>query len=362
MVKKIIGVLVGAFILYTFYFLWYQAREEPVIYNLVSPRTGMIENTVTATGKLEPRTEINVKPKITGTIKTLDVVLGQNVKQGQLLATVQITPDQSMLSSAKSAIKIATVALDKAELEYNRCKNLFEKKVVSKRELELSESALKDAKESLDAHLSIYNVAKNGYDLTSGNITEVRSPIDGVVMDIPTKVGAAVVSTNNFSEGTTVAVVAQMDDIIFKGTIDETNASELRSGQEMYLTIGNMKERRIDGRLEIVSPRGKSQNGTIQFEVRATVEIPDDIIVRAGYSANAEFIVEKKENALIIDEGCIEYEGNKTFVQVLTSKPEKEKNQKFERREVVLGVSNGIDVEILSGIDKETKLRGLQKQ
>jgi len=361
MVKKILLAIAAAFILFTFYFLWAQAQEKPVFYNLLSPRVGTIENTVTATGKLEPRTEIHVKPKITGTVKTLDVVVGQKVTKGQILATVRVTPDQSALSSARTAVNVAQVSFDNAKKEYERCQNLYEKKVLSKRELNTSEAEYKKALHELDGSKNLYNVAKRGYDDTYGNITEVPSPIDGVVMDLPSKVGAAVVSTNNFSDGTTVAVVAQMDEIVFKGTIDETNAAELRNGQQMYLTIGSMKDRRLDGELEVVSPRGKTQNGTVQFDVRASVNIPEDIVVRAGYSANADFIVEKKDNVLIVDEGCVEFEDGKTYVFCLISDPEDNKKQEFERKEVVLGISNGIEVEVVSGIDRNTKLRGLKK-
>jgi len=361
MIKKILLAVAAAFVLYTFYFIWAQAQEKPVTYNLVTPRVGTIENTITATGKLEPRTEISVKPKITGTIKTLDVAVGQKVVKGQRLATVRVVPEQSVLSTARTAVDVAEVALDNAEKEYNRCKGLYEKQVLSLRELQASQAAYQTALHELEGCKNAYNVALNGYDKSFGDITEVRSPIDGIVMDLPSKVGTAVVSVNDFSDGTTVAIVAQMDDIVFKGTIDETNAAELRNGQEMHLTIGNMKDREIEGELEIVSPLGKSQNGTVQFDVRASVNLPQDMVVRAGYSANADFVIAKKEGALIIDEGCVEYEDGKTYVQCLISDPKDEKKQEFEKREVVLGVSNGIEVEIISGIDKDTKLRGLKK-
>jgi len=362
MIKKILLALAAAFVLYTFYFIWAQAQEKPEQFELLSPRTGTIENTITATGKLEPRTEIYVKPKITGTIETLDVVIGQEVSRGQRLATIRITPDQSALSAARTAVNVAQVNFDNAEKEYDRCKSLYEKKVISRRELDLSQAAYQSALHELEGSKNLFNVANRGYDEGYGNITEVQSPIAGVVMDLPLKVGAAVVSINDFSDGSTVAIVAQMDDIVFKGTIDETNAAELRNGQEMYLTIGNMKDRKIDGKLEIVSPRGKSQNGTVQFDVRASVNLPQEIVVRAGYSANADFVIERKDDALVIDEGCVEYEDGKTYVRCLTSDPEDEENQEFEKREVVLGISNGIEVEIVSGIDDNTKLRGLKKQ
>jgi len=361
MIKKILLAIAAAFVLYTFYFLWAQAQEEPVLYNLLTPRVGTIENTITATGKLEPRTEIYVKSKITGTVNTLDVAVGDHVRKGQRLATVTVTPNQSALSSARTAVEVAQVNLDNASKEYDRCKNLFEKKVISRRELESSQAAYETARHEFEGSRSMLNVAQKGYDASYGNITDVVSPIDGVVMDIPAKVGAAVVSINDFSDGTTIAVVAQMNDIVFKGSIDETNAAQLRGGQEMYLTIGNIKDRKLQGALELVSPRGKIQNGTVQFDVRASVDIPQDMVVRAGYSANADFVVEKKEGVLIIDEGCVEYENAKPYVYCLVSDPSDEKKQEFEKREVVLGVSNGIEVEVVSGIDRNTNLRGLKK-
>lgn len=361
MIKKILIALAAVFVLFTFYFLWKQAQPKPVIYELAQPRVGAIEKTVTATGKLEPRTEISVKPKVTGTIKSIEVELGQHVVKNQLLATLQVIPDQQMLSSAQSEISIAEVGLQNASREYERAKNLFGKKVISRRELESSESAYNAAKEKLEGCRRMLEVARKGYDSRSADITQVRSTIDGVVMEIPAKVGTSVVSTSNFSEGTTIVVVGQMSDMVFRGSIDETDAACLRNGQEMHLKIGSMKDCLLGGRLESVSPRGKSQNGTIQFDIVATVDLTDSTEVRAGYSANADFVIEHRDKALIIDEGCVEYEGGRAYVWCLTSDPQDEAHQVFERREVTLGVSNGIEVEVTDGIKEGTYLRSLKK-
>jgi len=362
MVKKILIALLAAFIVYTFYFLWAQAQEEPVVYELVSPETGNIEKTVTATGKLEPRTEVSIKPKVTGVVASIEVSLGEHVKAGQLLATVQITPDQRALAQAKADADVAKVALDNAKQEYDRCASLFEKKVVSRRELEASESAYRQAQRSWQGCCDVLEVARKGFDGNSERITEVRSSIDGIVMEIPSKKGTAVVSTNDFSEGSTIVVVARMEDIVFKGSIDETDASSLSNGQVMHLTIGSMKDRTFDGQLESVSPRGKSQNGTIQFDLVATVQLPQDIEVRAGYSANAEFVTAASRNVMIIDEGCVEFDEGKSYVYCLASDPEKEEKQVFERREISLGISDGIRVEVKDGISIDDKLRGLVKK
>lgn len=361
MIKKILLALAAVFILFTFYFLWKQAQPQPEVYQLAQPHVGAIEQTVTAMGRIEPRTEVGVKPKVTGIVKSIDVKLGDRVRKNQLLATIQVIPDQHQITSAQSEVNIAEVELQNAQREYSRAQSLFSKKVISRRELEAGETALQAAREKLQGCRRMLEVARRGFDSQSADVTQIRSTIDGTVMELPVKVGTSVVATNDYSEGTTIVVVGQMDDMVFRGSIDETDAASLRNGQAMHLQIGSMKNQPLRGALESVSPRGKSQNGTIQFDLVATVETPDSLELRAGYSCNADFVVRHRDRALIIDEGCVEYEGGKAYVRCLVSDPADTGHQVFERREVVLGISNGIEVEVVSGLQEGTYLRGLKQ-
>ena len=295
-----------------------------------------------ATGKVEPRYEVEIKPQISGIIAELKKEAGQLVKSGEIIATVKVIPEMVQLNSAESRVNVAKISLEQVEATYNRDKELYEMGVTVE-ERDNAQSALEIIRDG---------IAKNSNIMST---TQIRSTIDGMILDIPVKEGNSVILSNNFNDGTTIATVADMSDMIFRGNVDETEIGRIHEGMPIKLTIGAMESRIFDALLEYVSPKGVEQNGAIQFEIKAAVTIPDDAFIRAGYSANAEIVLKRAEDVLTLPESCIEFAGDSTFVQVVTAEQPK---QTFERRQVTVGLSDGIRIEIKSGLKEDERVRG----
>jgi len=355
--------LVGLFVVYTFYFLWKQSQPVPIVYELVAPQQRDIVKKTTATGSVEARNQVEVKPLATGVISQLMVQPGKHVNQGDIIATIKIIPDMAQLNQAKSQVESANIALAEEQREFDRIKSLYDKGVVSREEFEMKEAKLSSAKESLMAAQTQVEVITKGQSSRSGdvNITSLRSTISGLVLNVPVKVGASVSGTSAFTEGTTVAKIADMGDIIFRGYIDETEVAKLQQGMEIELTLGSMQDVKIPATLDYIAPEGELQNGAKMFELKASAHIPSDINIRSGYSANATIVIAKAENVITCDESAIEFADGKTYVYVLTSDPKDEENQQFERREVSVGISDGLYVELKNGVKEGEMLRGIQK-
>ena len=355
--------LVALFIIYTFYFLWKQAQPAPMVYELIKPQQRDIYKRTTATGSVEARNQVEVKPLATGVISQLMVQPGKQVKVGDIIATIKIIPDMSQLNQAKNGVESSRIALNEEQREFDRIKSLYEKGVVSREEYEMKEAKLNTAKDNLFAAQSQVDVITKGQSSRSGdvNITSLRSTISGLVLSVSVKVGASVSGTSAFTEGTTVAKIADMGDIIFRGYIDETEVAKLKTGMDLELTLGSMQDVKIPATLDYISPEGEVQNGAKMFELKASAHIPNDVNIRSGYSANASIVIAKAANVLSCDETAVEFEGDKAYVYVLTSDPKDEDDQKFERREVTVGISDGLYVELKSGVAATDILRGIQK-
>ena len=367
MVKKVLKMagwcLLGVFVLYTFYFLWKQSQPAPVVYELIKPEQRDIVKKTVATGSVEARNEVEVKPQATGIISQLRVKAGDHVNVGDIIATIRIIPDMAQLNKAKSDVEAARIQLTEQQLEYDRTKSLYDKGVISQEEFEKKSTQLAAAKDNVTAALSQVEVITRGQSARSGgvNITDLRSTISGLVLNVPVKVGSSVSGTSSFTEGTTVAKIANMGDIIFRGYIDETEVAKLHTGMDMVLTFGSMQDTQIDAILDYISPEGELQNGAKMFELKATTRIPEGITIRSGYSANASIVIDKASKALSCDETAVEFQGDKAYVYVLTSKPDDVEHQQFERREVTVGISDGLYMEVKSGIKEGDLLRGIQK-
>lgn len=365
--KKVLKIagwsLLGLFIIYTFYFLWKQSQPAPTVYELVRTEQRDIVKRTTATGNVEARNQVEVKPLATGVISQLMVQPGKQVKAGDIIATIKIIPDMAQLNQAKSQVETAQITLNEEQREFDRIKGLFDKGVVSREEYEMKEAKLASAKESLTAAMTQVEVITRGQSSRSGNvnITSLRSTITGLVLNVPVKVGASVSGTSAFNEGTTVAKIADMGDIIFRGYIDETEVAKLKQGMELELTLGSMQDVKIPATLDYIAPEGEIQNGAKMFELKASAHIPSDVNIRSGYSANASIVIAKAANVISCDETAVEFADGKAFVYVLTSNPEDVENQKFERREVSVGISDGLYVELKSGVKAGDMLRGIQK-
>lgn len=352
----------GLFVLYTFYYLYEQSQPKVKVYEVLTPETRDIVKTSVASGQVEPRDEVNIKPQIQGIITELYVEAGDRVKQGDPIAKVAVIPDMSQLSNAQSQLRTSQLQLEEVERENARVEQLFKKGVVAREEYEQSQNTLLKARESVQAAQDALDIVTSGISKRSGkvNTTIVTSTITGTILDVPVKIGTSVINANSFNEGTTVATVADMSKIIFRGNIDETEVGKLRQGMHINLTIGAIQGVKLPASLEYIAPKGASNNGAILFEIKAAAQIPDSITIRAGYSANAEIEFDRRNQVLSVQETAIHFEGDSTFVYRLTS-DEDAKPQSFERTPVLTGVSDGIYMELVSGVTNDMKLRGNEK-
>jgi len=357
--KIVLGVLFAALLVGMFGFLWQKTRPVKTVYEIVRPKVDTLRQYVIATGKVEPRDEVLIKPQISGIVSDVYKEAGQPVRQGDVIATVKVVPEMGQLSSAESRVSVAEITLAQTQREHDRTAALHDKGVVSDEEFEQSRAALAKAREELSNARENMEIVKNGItkrykDLSN---TQIRSTIDGMILDVPIKVGNSVIQANTFNDGTTIATVADMTKMQFQGKVDETDVGKLREGMPVKLTIGALQDVELEAELEYVAPKATEDNGVIMFEVKAAVRIPDDVFVRAGYSANASVMIQNREGVLVLPESAVEFEDDKTYVYVLTS-PEDADEQTFERREVTIGLSDGISIEIAEGLSDADRIRG----
>lgn len=359
-VKIALVVVVAAIFVGTFAFLYSKSKPQVKQYEIVTPEITDLEKTTVATGKVEPRDEILIKPQISGIVDEVYKEAGQTVKKGEVIAKVKVIPELGQLNSAENRLRLAEINTKQAETEFARMKKLYQDKLISKEEYEKSEVSVKQAREEKATSKDALDIIKEGITKKSASYsnTMIRSTIDGLILDVPVKAGNSVIMSNTFNDGTTIATVANMNDLIFRGNIDETEVGRIHEGMPIKLTIGALQNLTFDATLEYISPKGVEQNGANQFEIKAAIKVPDSVNIRSGYSANAEIVLDKASKVLAIPESTIEFSGDSTFVWVLTdSVPE----QKFIRRQVTTGLSNGIKLEIKKGLTMKEKVRGAEK-
>lgn len=356
---KILGIIVLVVIfLSSFFFLWKKAQPKTLHYGIEVPKIDTLEKKTVATGKVEPRDEVAIKPQITGIIEEIYKEAGQSVKAGEVIAKIKVIPEMANLSNADSRVRLAQIALDQFKSEFERQKKLYNTGVVSKEEFEKSEATYQRYVEELDNAKDNLEIIKSGIS-KKGNAystTQIRSTVSGMILDVPVKVGNSVIQSNNFNDGTTIATVANMNDMIFRGNIDETDVGRVKEGMPLVLTLGAVQGTKFDAVLEYISPKGKEENGANLFEIKAAMVVPDSVFVRAGYSANAEIVLNRKANILTIPESTIEFVKDTAFVYILTSNDAAE--QAFDKKQIQVGLSDGIRIEVVSGLNKEDKLRG----
>ena len=349
--------LVGVLFIGTFVYLFIKSQPTETRYELVSPTMSDIERTTILTGTIEPRDEIDIKPQVSGIISEINVEAGDMVKEGDVVARIKIIPDEGQLSSALSRIETAKINLEDARVKHERNTLLLEKKVISREEYEATATTLALSKAELDAARDAYSIVKEGVSRTNAkeSNTLVRATITGLVLDVPVKVGSSVIQANTMNDGTTVATVADMNNLIFKGKVDETEVGQLSVNQPMEISIGALPDLSLDAVIENIAPKGTETNGANTFEIKAAINVPEGRQLRAGYSANASVMLNSARGVLTVPESVIEWAGDKTYVYVLTDSV---KEQKFDRTEVATGISDGINIEVKSGVDKTARLRG----
>lgn len=354
-------VVVAAIFIGTFIFLYQKSKPKTTVYETVTPDIADLEKTTVATGKVEPRDEVLIKPQISGIISEVYKEAGQTIKQGEVIAKVKVIPELGQLNSAESRVRVAEISTAQAETDHERIKKLYNDKLISREDYEKSEVEIKKAREELQTAKDALEIIKEGITKNSASFssTLIRSTIDGLILDVPIKVGNSVIMSNTFNDGTTIATVANMNDLIFKGKIDETEVGRIHEGMPVKLTIGALQNLTFDAELEYISPKGVEENGANQFEIKAAVHAPDSVQIRSGYSANAEIVLQRAQKVLAVPEGIIEFSGDSTFVWVMTdSIPE----QKFERRQIKTGMSDGIKLEIKEGLTGKEKVRASEKK
>lgn len=354
-------VVVAAIFIETFIFLYQKSKPKTTVYETITPEIADLEKTTVATGKVEPRDEVLIKPQISGIISEVYKEAGQTIKQGEVIAKVKVIPELGQLNSAESRVRVAEISTAQAETDHERIKKLYNDKLISREDYEKSEVEIKKAREELQTAKDALEIIKEGITKNSASFssTLIRSTIDGLILDVPIKVGNSVIMSNTFNDGTTIATVANMNDLIFKGKIDETEVGRIHEGMPVKLTIGALQNLTFDAELEYISPKGVEENGANQFEIKAAVHAPDSVQIRSGYSANAEIVLQRAQKVLAVPEGIIEFSGDSTFVWVMTdSIPE----QKFERRQIKTGMSDGIKLEIKEGLTGKEKVRASEKK
>ncbi|MCM1517102.1 MAG: efflux RND transporter periplasmic adaptor subunit [Pseudoflavonifractor sp.] len=355
--KILIWVVVAAIFIGTFIYLFVNSQSHEKVYQLVSPSSESIERTTVLTGKIEPRDEIDIKPQISGIISEISVEPGDVVKAGDVIAKIKVIPDEQQLSSAQNRVNVARLTLEQSKLEYDRTKQLYDKKFVSREEYEQSLNAYEKAREEVSSANDALAIVRDGISSlrASESNTLVKATIDGLILEVPVKVGSSVIQANTMNDGTTIATIADMNDLIFKGKIDETEVGLLHTGMPMKISIGALPDLSPEASIEYIAPKGTEDNGSNTFEIKAAISVPASAGLRAGYSANAAVMLDKADGAMTIPESVIEWAGDSTFVYCLTDSVPA---QKFERRYVKTGISDGINIQVIEGLDKNALLRG----
>lgn len=351
------------------YYLWQKNQEDPVTYSTESPTEETIVVKTVATGSIVPKEEVLIKPNISGVVDEVYVEAGEYVEQGDLIAQIRVIPNVSNLTSAKNSISSNQTSLQTAEINFNtqkaiydRQKALFDKGVISANDFDQVNNTFLQAKQQVEqARINVtqarqnYDIIKTGTTSGLGNIaqTQVRATVSGMVLDVPVKAGNQVIEANNFNEGTSIASLADVTKMIFEGKVDESEVGKIKEGLPLEITVGAIEDDKFDAVLDYIAPKGVEENGAIQFEIKGTLKKMDSTFIRAGLSANASIILEKAEKVLAIKEALVQYddETKKPYVEVQIGE------QKFERRDLLLGIGDGIFVEVKSGITKDDKIK-----
>lgn len=356
--KKFTRILVFALIaivfLGTFVYLYQRSRPKVEKYEEVSPTIGDLMKTTIITGKIVPRDEVNIKPQISGIISELYKEAGEQVKEDEVIAKVKVIPEMGSLSSAQSRVRLSEINLKQAQTNFDRQKTLYEKKLVSGEDFDQVKQALDQATEEMAASRDALEVIRDGVSRSNATAssTLIRSTISGLILDIPVKVGSSVILSNTFNEGTTIATVADMNNMIFDGNVDETDVGGLSEGMPVKITIGALQDLTFEARLEYIAPKAVEMSGANQFQVKAAVNVPEEQNIRSGYSANAEIVLQSATQVLTIPESAIEFTNDSSFVYLV------DKDGAYTKKAVQTGISDGLNIEIKSGLSTSDKIRG----
>ncbi|WP_075187110.1 efflux RND transporter periplasmic adaptor subunit [Teredinibacter haidensis] len=354
--KKIFAILMAILVVILFVgtavFLYGKSQEKPVVYETESPIVTDIVKKTVATGKIIPRKEVEIKSQVSGVVERIYVEAGQPIAKGELISKIHIIPNMERLNTAESQMETARLKYNNAKRELARQQELFNEKLIPEFEYNKYLHEYDLQAETLQAAESNLAIIREGASKKAGKISNlVHATLEGLILDIPVKEGTFVTETNTFNAGTTIATIANMQDMIFEGTVDEAEVGKIHEGMELLLNIGAIETEPFVAELEYISPKGYDDQGTIKFQIRAAVKLREDRFLRAGYSANADIVLDKREQVLAVNERALLFEGDEVFVEVETAP------QIFEKRKVKIGLSNGIFIEIIEGVDSKMALK-----
>lgn len=349
-VKYLILAAIATVFVGTLVFLYGKSHQAPVVYQVDAPaRMAIVKKTV-ATGKVIPRREIEVKAQVSGVVETLYVSAGQTVKKGEIIARIALRPNMINVNQAEAQLLTARISLKNQAADIERYRKLLDQHVISESQFDKYETDYKLQHEAVASAENGLLLLKTG--VTGDKVSNmIPATIDGTVLDVPNKEGAFIVESSTFQSGTTLATLADMNDMIFEGLVDESEVGKLKQGMELLLNVGALQGKPFKASLEYISPKGVTDQGTIKFTIRAAVQLDKELFLRSNYSANADIVLDKRDNALAINEGDLIIEADKTFVEVETAP------QTFTKREIKTGLSDGINIEVLSGLGEGEKIK-----
>ena len=332
-----------------------KTNSKPLVeYDIQSPKIQSIEKKTVVTGKVIPEDEVEIKPQISGIIELLYVDEGDLVTNGDLLAKVNVVPDEQALNSAKGRLSNTLILFENAKIEFKRNQSLFEKEIISKQQFDNAKLSYDQAEQNLKNARSDLQIIKLGSAGGSSIAnTNIRATVAGTILEIPIKEGDQVIESNTFNAGTTIATVADLKKMIFEGKVDEAEVEKLVIGMPLTVNLGAIQDKDFDAKLNFIAPKGNEEQGTVQFKIEGDVYLDDSVFIRAGYSANASLVLEKKDSVMGISEALLQFDKitNNPYVEVKNDKG------KFERKNIELGISDGINVEVLSGLSLEDEIK-----
>ncbi|MAS15841.1 MAG: efflux transporter periplasmic adaptor subunit [Flavobacteriaceae bacterium] len=352
--KKVgIAVLILGFLFSMAYFIRTNSTSVEE-YDTTTPFTSSIEKTAVVTGKVIPEDEVEIKPQLNGIIERILVEEGDILNEGDLIARIKVVPDEASVYRVQSQVNNLKLAVNNAERDFQRSTDLFAKQIISQQDFDNAELSYNQAKENLSAAQNDLEIIKKGS--VSGSTTantNIRATVSGTILEIPVKLGDQVIQSNNFSAGTTVAIIADLNKMIFEGKVDEAEVGKLYNGQGLIVSMAAIPGEEFDATLKFVAPKGTEEQGAVQFKIEAEVTLSESVFVRAGYSANASLVIDRRDDIMVIPEALLQFDRRTQapYVEIETG------NQKFERKDIEIGLSDGINVEVLSGLSMDTKIK-----
>ena len=328
--------------------------KSAIQYDTTTAFTSSIQKTSVVTGTVIPEDEVEIKPQLNGIISEIMVEEGDMVNNGDLIAIIKVVPDERSVYGAQSQVNAAELNVKNAERQMQRAEELFSKQIISQQEFEDAELRFNTAKENLQAAQNDLEIIRKGSVSGSSTAnTNIRATITGTILEIPIKLGDQVIAANSFNSGSTVAIIADLNMMIFEGQVDEAEVGRLEVGQDLSVSMAAIPDKEFLAKLKFVAPKGTEAGGAVQFKIEADLTLDESTFIRAGYSANGTLVVDNRQDIMVIPEALLQFDRKTSvpYVEVETS------NQNFERRDITIGLSDGIKVEILDGLEMTDKIK-----